>query len=112
MNCQETKSQRQAYLDGELDLTRSLEAEAHLRECSACSEAYDALRLLQRALRSDSLRFSPPPELKGRVRSALRRESRGRAQVFRWRWLIPAASAALLLIIFAGYLLTRPPAED
>ncbi len=112
MNCQELESQRQAYLDGELDLTRSLELEKHLRECSECPQAFDALSLLQRSLRSDALRFQPPASLEKRVRSAVRREGGSRAQTFSRRWLIPAISAAVLVILFAGYLLTRTPADN
>ena len=40
MNCRESKSQLQTYLDGELDLIRNLEQEEHLRECSECSQAF------------------------------------------------------------------------
>ena len=112
MNCQESESQRQAYLDGELDLTRSLELEEHLRECSECAQAFDSIRLLQKSLRSDALRFQPPVSLEKRVRSALRREGGWRAQTFPRRWLIPAISAAVLLILFAGYFLTRTPADN
>jgi len=112
MNCRESKSQLQTYLDGELDLIRNLEQEEHLRECSECSQSYDSLRLLQKSIRSESLRFQPPMDLEKRVRSALRHESGSHAQTFRWRWLIPALSAAALVIVFAGYLLTRTPADD
>jgi len=112
MNCQASESQRQAYLDGELDLTRSLELEEHLRECSECAQAFDSIRLLQKSLRSDALRFQPPVSLEKRVRSALRREGGWRAQTFPRRWLIPAISAAVLLILFAGYFLTRTPADN
>src|SRR6266404_6443092 len=107
MNCKEAKSQLQVYLDGELDLTTSLEQEEHLRECSQCSRAFDALRLLQKSVRSNSLRFTPSVDLEKRVRSAVRRETGSRAQIFRWRWLIPALTAAALVIVFTGYLLTR-----
>ena len=112
MNCQESKSQLQTYLDGELDLTRSLEQEEHLRECSECSQSYGSLRVLQQSLRNDSLRFPPPASLEKRLRSALHHEGGSRAQTFRWRWLIPALTAVALLIVFAGYLLTRTPADD
>ena len=112
MNCQESKGQLQAYLDGQLDLTGSLETEKHLGECSACTQAYGSLRLLQESLRNDSLRFQPPEGLEKRLRSTLRHESRSHAQRFRWRWLLPALSAAALAIVFAGYLLTRTPADD
>src|SRR5438105_5908746 len=112
MNCRKSKSQLQTYLDGELDLIRNLEQEEHLRECSECSQSYDSLRLLQKSIRSESLRFQPPVDLEKRVRSALRHESGSHAQTFSWRWLIPALTAAALVIVFAGYLLTRIPADD
>src|SRR5437588_10643264 len=110
MNCRELESQLQAYLDGELELTRSLELEGHLRECSACLRSYDSLRLLQQSLRNDSFRFQSPVDLEKRVRSAVRRESGGQPQVFHSRWLIPALSAAALVIVFVGYFLTSTPA--
>ena len=112
MNCQDSRSQLQAYLDGELDLTRSLEMEIHLRECPPCSRAFEGLRLLQQSLRNDSLRFQPPVDLEKRVRSALRHESGSRVQTFSWRWLIPALSTAALVIVFAGYLLTTTSTDD
>jgi len=112
MNCQEAKSQLQVFLDGELDLTKSLEMEKHLGECSACSLALNSLRLLAQSLRDDFLHFQPTVDFEKRVRSALRHESGSGAQTFRWRWLIPALSAAALVIVFTGYLLMRTPAED
>ena len=112
MNCQEAKSQLQVFLDGELDLTKSLEMEKHLGECSACSLALNSLRLLAQSLRDDFLHFQPTVDFEKRVRSALRHESGSGAQTFRWRWLIPALSAAALAIVFTGYLLMRTPAED
>ena len=36
MNCQEITELLHGYLDQELDLVRSLEAEQHLKECPAC----------------------------------------------------------------------------
>ena len=112
MNCWEAKSQLQVFLDGELDLTKSLEMEKHLGECSACSLALNSLRLLAQSLRDDFLHFQPTVDFEKRVRSALRHESGSGAQTFRWRWLIPALSAAALVIVFTGYLLMRTPAED
>jgi anti-sigma factor RsiW len=112
MSCQELQTLRDAYLDGELDLTRSLEIETHLRECAACARAYDELRSLQMAMRSDALRFATPPSVERRVRSAVRSESGAASPLFRWRWLIPAISLAFVVIIVAGLLFTRTPADD
>src|SRR5437868_6154552 len=112
MNCQESEIQLQAYFDSELDLTRSLEHEEHRRACAEYSRPFAALRLLQQSHRTNSLRFQPPAGLEKRVRSALRRESDSRTPTFRARWLIPALTAAALVIVFASYLLTRTPADD
>ena len=86
--------------------------EKHLGKCSACSLALNSLRLLAQSLRDDFLHFQPTVDFEKRVRSALRHESGSGAQTFRWRWLIPALSAAALVIVFTGYLLMRTPAED
>jgi anti-sigma factor RsiW len=112
MNCEQSNSRLQAYFDGELDVTHSLDVENHLRECTECSRSYDGLKALRNSLRSDSLRFQPPAGLERRVKSAVRREAGKGAQRFRWRWLVPALSAAMLLIVFGGYLLTRSRSDD
>jgi anti-sigma factor RsiW len=112
MSCQELQEMRHAYLDGELDLARSLEIEKHVRECASCARAYDELRSLQMAMRSDALRFPLPTGLERRVRSAVLSEIGEASPLFRWRWLIPAASLAVLVIIVAGLFLNRTSADD
>lgn len=46
MNCQEAAPLLNAYLDGELDLVRTLEIEAHARECASCATALESQRQL------------------------------------------------------------------
>ena len=112
MNCEQSHSRLQAYFDGELDVTHTVEVEDHLRTCVDCSHSYSGLMQLRDSLRSDALRFHPASGLEGRIRSAVRREAGGRfLPRSRW-WLIPALSAALILIIFAGFLLTRSRPND
>jgi anti-sigma factor RsiW len=112
MKCQELQSQLHAYRDGELDLTSSLEIESHLSECKVCFQVNDNLKTLQKALRSDALRFQPSPDFEARIKSALRREARVGETGIGWRWLIPVLSAAVLVIVVGGYLLTRSPGDD
>ena len=112
MSCQELQESREAYLDGELYLTRSLEIEQHLGDCRACSRAYDELRSLQVAMRSDAFRFPLPPGLEKRVRSAVRSESGTKSPLLRWRWLIPSVSFAIVAIIVVGVFLTRTSTDD
>jgi len=53
--CQEAHRLIHPYLDGELDLVRSLEIEAHLNDCQTCAQAYHELRSLHSAV-SDTAR--------------------------------------------------------
>ena len=116
MICQEEQQLIHPYLDGELDLVRSLEIEAHLNDCQPCAQAYNELHSLHSAVSDTALRFEPPAALRHRVRSALRDESEvtNRSSPLSGRWLIPAVSCAVLLIgalsLFA--LLSRPSTSD
>src|SRR6266852_6249958 len=112
MSCQELQTVGDAYLDGELDLARSLEIEKHLRECASCARSHEELRSLQMAMRSDSLRFPLPRGLERRVRSAVRSESGAALPLLRWRWLIPSISLGLVAIIVAGLLFSRTSTDD
>jgi anti-sigma factor RsiW len=112
MNCEQSHSRLHAYFDGELDVTHSLDVEEHLRECADCSRSYGRLKKLRNTLRSDALRFQPPAGLEKLVKSRVRSEAGKWAHGFQWRWLIPVLSAAMLLVIFGGYLLTRSKSDD
>jgi anti-sigma factor RsiW len=104
VNCAETIDLLDAYLDGELDLVRSLDIERHLSECANCSAALASLQSLQAALRSAPLRYQAPPRLARRVKSTLRRQSGS------WQRTsaILAGAAAAAMLLAAGWLWTRP----
>jgi anti-sigma factor RsiW len=114
--CQDAHRLIHPYLDGELDLVRSLEIEAHLNDCQACAQTYNELRSLRSAISNTALRFEPPTALRNRVRSAVRNESEAtsRPSGLRWRWLIPAVSGALIVIVALSLfaLLSRPATSD
>jgi len=114
--CQEAHKLIHPYLDGELDLVRSLEIEAHLKDCQTCAQAYNALRSLHSAVSDTALRFEPSAALRNRVRSAMRDESEvtNRSSSLSWRWIIPAVSFAALVIIawVLIALLSRPSTSD
>jgi anti-sigma factor RsiW len=90
------------YLDGELDLGRSLEVDQHMQECRVCANAYRDQMALRSAFKNSSLHYSAPAKLEKRVRSSLRREARAEAgpRLFGWRWL-PAEVALGLLLLMA-----------
>ena len=76
LNCSEMKSLIHPYVDGELDLVRNLEIEEHLRECSACAQAYKQQQTLQTALKASSLRYEAPSGLQNRSQLSLHRASK------------------------------------
>ena len=116
MICQEAQRLIHPYLDGELDLVRSLEIEAHLKDCQTCGRAYNELRCLHSAVSDTALRFEPTAALRSRVRSAVRDESdvTDRSSRRSWRWTIPAVSFAVLAIVALSLLalLSRPSTSD
>ena len=116
MICQEAHRLIHPYLDGELDLVRSLEVEAHLKDCQTCAQTYNELRSLHSAVSDTALRFEPPAALRNRVRSAVREEGEtaNRTSRVSWRWMIPAVSGAVLVIVALSLiaLLSRPSTSD
>jgi len=76
LSCQITQEFIHAYVDGELDLARSLEVEQHMQECQACVKAYRSQTALRSALKESSLYHSAPARLEKRIRSSLRREAK------------------------------------
>jgi len=120
MNCKEIKEIFHGYLDGELDLVRSVAIEQHLKDCPVCARAYREQQSLRTAMAGKSLYFNAPEGLEKRVRSAVRQLSRaevrteGRSWRWTWTWpnlLAPLAATALVLLI-ALPLVTRHSAED
>jgi anti-sigma factor RsiW len=89
------------YLDGELDLGRSLEVEQHMHECEICARNYRSLTTLRSSLKNDSLYYTAPEQLKKRIQSSLRKEARSEMapRGFGWRWLTVGASVAFVLLI-------------
>ena len=102
MSCDETPYLIHGYLDGELDLVKSIEVEKHLRECDACTQTHQAIRGVQSAASHNGVRFDAPAKLEKRLRSALRRKDEPERKSFmvRWRW-IGALTSLLLVIGFA-----------
>ena len=101
MSCHRTQELIHGYLDGELDLARSLELEQHIHECEICARAYRGQTTLRSSLKNDSLYYRAPENLKKRIQSSLRKEARTEVSSFGfgWRWLTLGASLAFMLLI-------------
>jgi len=106
LSCQITQEFIHAYVDGELDLARSLEVEQHIQECQACANAYRSQTAWRSALKDSSLYHSAPARLEKQIRSSLRREAESEVgrRLFGWRWL-PVGAMALILLL--GFVLWR-----
>jgi anti-sigma factor RsiW len=71
VSCQEVQDLFHGYVDGELDLVRTLDIERHLRDCSACAPVHAQLQALRSALRDSVLYFTPLAPLASRIRAAV-----------------------------------------
>jgi anti-sigma factor RsiW len=91
MSCEDARGLLHAYVDGELDLVRSLEIEKHLDGCKTCTHVVQNQQAVASAMRSSSFYFRPPRELKPRIDAALRRSDR------KVPWSMLALAAALLI---------------
>jgi anti-sigma factor RsiW len=124
MTCTETQVFVDAFIDGELDLARSIELERHLESCPSCSALFQSQKAAHSALADPALRHTAPAAVRKKVHAALAAEvprplaesqNLRRAQPtsgwFRWQW--PAAAAGVLAGVAALiFVLRLPPAAD
>ena len=80
MSCDLTKRFVPGYLDGELDMPRAIEVEAHLKTCSEYARELESLQAMHSALHRGQLAYAAPAGLKQRIVSSLDAESVKSAQ--------------------------------
>jgi anti-sigma factor RsiW len=107
VNCPETQTLIHGYVDGELDLIKSLEIEQHLQECSACAQTHTSLQAVRAAIQDSPLYFQPPQGLTQRVRLSVRRATHADRTPRVRPWHPLAVAASLTLILAAGWGLIR-----
>ena len=115
MNCLEAKPLRDAYVDGELDLIRSVDLERHLSGCPACSRALEDVQVLTTALKAQELYFKAPAQLARQIRAPLRLEQKRetRTAVAWWGWLEGGLATAAVALVLAGIVaLWRGPSAN
>jgi anti-sigma factor RsiW len=121
VSCKLTQRFVPGYIDGELDLVRTIEMEIHLKSCAACAQKLENQQELHDALRRSSLAYAAPAVLRDRIQSSLRAsngvEVRGRKikwpSLHIWQWA--GAVAVLVLISLSGWQWTarlRAPSDD
>ena len=117
MNCQEIQQLKHASADGELDALRSAEVEGHLRQCAACSTAFENVKNMKTAITTGNLYFKAPAGLEARIRAALPSREKQRpatSPAFNWQWLkwsIAFASTAAIAVLLTVTALNTPESE-
>jgi anti-sigma factor RsiW len=116
MTCQKTELLIHAFADRELDVTRSIELEAHLRACSSCAQSQKEISQLKSLVGEPSLRFVPSKSFEKQLRSKLRQEARedSRTQINWWRWSFAALSLVLVLLVAGAVMIffNRPSSTE
>jgi len=113
LSCQEARELIHPYIDGELDLVKSLEIEDHLKKCSPCTQTHTGIRSLRYAIGNSGLRFEPPANFERRLRSALRPETKPSPKllILPMRMVMAGLSlaAAVILILAIALVFARKP---
>jgi anti-sigma factor RsiW len=123
LSCELTQRYVPGYLDGELDLVRTIEMEAHLKGCPVCAQELESLKALRAGLQRNSLAYAAPAVLREHIQSSLREELSGtdaREGKSGWWpslniWQLAGAFALLALISVTSWQLTprlRAPSSD
>jgi anti-sigma factor RsiW len=108
VSCKLTQRFVPGYLDGELDLSRTIEMETHLQVCGECAQELERLQALRAALQRGSLAYAAPAALRERIQSSLRASSGADVQEskIKWPflnfWQLAGAFALLALISISG----------
>jgi anti-sigma factor RsiW len=104
MNCEEILTLLDAYFDNELDLTKTVGIEEHLRTCAGCRSQYELRVALRSRLDDPDLRYAAPGDFADQIRKQLALSSRPNRKILSFRaaaW-IPAAVAAAA--VFGAFL--------
>jgi anti-sigma factor RsiW len=114
MNCRDALDLVHGYIDGELDLVKSLEIEQHLEACPACKVQYDEVRELGSGIRAHALYHAAPPALRARVAAALPQKigAGGRTPARAWGRMAAALALIVVLGLGLGLALLQPGADD
>src|SRR6266853_6363973 len=113
MSCELTQHYVPGYLDGELDLVRTIAMETHFKSCPACARELESQQALHAALQGSSRAFAAPAGLRDRILSSLRTSSGVEVQERKikwpslniWQWA--GAFGVLALFSISGWQLTN-----
>lgn len=108
MICRVVQKHLSAYVDGELEPSRTLEVEQHLGGCGDCELARGFLAALKHEVCVHGKAPAAPGHLRGRVQAALRgADTQDDRQGNHTWWIVTSVAASVLLV--AGSMVGRPP---
>ena len=108
MTCDEVKPLLNARMDDEIDPSRRAALDSHVETCSSCAAELDELQSVRHAIREEMPYYKAPPDLRNRVRFALRGAEYLDTNARRtdWRgWGPVAAGVALCALATAPFLI-------
>jgi anti-sigma factor RsiW len=115
MICKDAQNLINGYVDGELDLIRNLEIERHIQDCALCTQDHKSHQVLSNAIKTGSLYFKAPADLRRRIQLSLRKAAKaeaGRRMLPKWWFNIAAPMAAAAVILLALVPFLRGPSAD
>jgi anti-sigma factor RsiW len=105
MTCSDRTPLLNAYFDGELELSGSLEMEQHLAGCPVCSATYEKLQFLRKEIADADLDYGANADLT-RLRTSIRRRiQRSEPRVPLWRspWMVAVAAATIVMAVLIPF---------
>jgi anti-sigma factor RsiW len=116
MRCDEARVRLDSLHDDELTPEESAAVGAHIAECAACSQAYEALRKTSHQLQEGLVHYPAPDVLKARIHGALMQQDARDARLTSAgpRWLRLAAAGLVIAIARSAgtYIAMRPHAAS
>lgn len=109
MDCNEARRLLEACVDGEMELTRQLDLEAHLADCTTCKKGAEVASRLRYSIHMNMPVYKAPPELKAKVQAVLQRMSKsetGWISELRRPILYAAAVLVVCLLSVAAWMAT------
>ncbi len=109
MTCASSQHSIEAYLDGELATSESVEFREHIDGCPSCAAIYRRLEQLRSDLRMQAPRYTAPAHLQQRIHVALRKAAKSEAprRALPWNWAAVAASVLLCASLAWNFALLR-----
>jgi anti-sigma factor RsiW len=99
----------EAYLDGELGFERTLEVEAHLASCTACSSEVQSWKDVRMAMQGPDLYHRAPEHLEGKLRKLLPQTQTQKTPWFQGSlWAVGGAAFATAVLLIS-FITMRPP---